>query len=115
MDDYKKYTKIRNTVSTKLKHAEANHNQSRFTQANIDSSDTWKNVKQILGSTRSNFPIQIMAERKLITKPIEMATAVNKFFLEKILKLKESTKLDPENATKELENFLERKELPVRN
>ena len=66
----------------------------------------------MLGSARSSFPTQILAEGKLISKPLEMAKAVNKFFLDKIIKLKENSPADHTNATDALESYLQEKTLP---
>ena len=95
-----------------MKNAEANHNKSKFSEENLESADAWKNVKQILGSIRSSFPTQILVEGKLISKPMEMATAVNKFFLNKIIKLKEAANPDHTNATKLLDSFVKEKTFP---
>ena len=112
VEDYEKYKEKRNEVSTKLKNVESNHNKSKFSNEKIEPADVWKSTRQILGAPRSNFPTQILAEGKLISKPLEMAKAVNKFFIEKILKLKENSGDNHINATRGLQSYLEKKDLP---
>ena len=112
--DYDKYKSKRNEVSTRLKSAEFNHHKSKFSDKDLEPGDVWKNAKQVLGSTRSSFPTQILSEGRLISKPLEIAKAVNKFFLEKIMKLKENAQDDDHlNATKGLESYLKNKNLPA--
>ena len=111
-DDYDKYKQKRNEVTTRLKDAEVNHNKAKFSEDNLGSAEVWKSAKQILGANRSSFPTQILAEGKLISNPLEMAKAVNKFFLNKIIRLKEDSKADHTTATKGLETYLESKDIP---
>ena len=104
-------TKI-NLVSTKLKNAEAEHHKNKFAKEDLSSSDIWQGAKQILGSVKSNFPTQILAGGKLLSNPLQMAKAVNEFFLNKIVKLKKDTPVNIDEAVKELETFLETKNIP---
>ena len=70
-------------------------------------------AKQILGAVKSNFPTQILAGGKLLSNPLKMASAVNEFFLAKIIKLKENyPSVNQDEATKELETFLNSKDIP---
>ena len=109
VEDYDKYKSKRNEVSTRLKNSELNHHKSKLSDKELEAGDVWKNAKQVLGSARSSFPTQILAEGKLISKPLEIASAVNKFFLNKILKLKETGQDDHTDATKGLEEYLKKK------
>ena len=113
VEDYDKYKSKRNEVSTRLKNSELNHHKSKFSDKELEAGDVWKNAKQVLGSARSSFPTQILAEGKLISKPLEIASAVNKFFLNKILKLKETGQDDHTDATKGLEEYLKKKKPPT--
>ena len=110
---YEKYKEKRNLVSTKLKHAEADHNKSKFNKEDLSPSDIWQGAKQILGSVKSNFPTQILAGGKLISNPLKMASAVNEYFLDKIMQLKNSNDSENlEDATEELKHFLKSKTIP---
>ena len=77
---------------------------------NLNSIDVWQGAKQILGAVKSNFPTQSLAGGKLLSNPLKMASAVNDFFLAKIIKLKENDpSVNQDEATKELETFLNSK------
>ena len=99
-------------MSTKLKNAEAEHHKNKFAKEDLSSSDIWQGAKQILGSVKSNFPTQILAGGKLLSNPLQMAKAVNEFFLNKIVKLKKDTPVNIDEAVRELETFLETKNIP---
>ena len=71
----------------------------------------WNDVKSVLNSTRSQFPSQILIAGKLLSKPIEMATAMNKLFLDKIQLLKMETG-NGERPSEELKKYLLNKTLP---
>ena len=80
MDDYKEK---RNLVTTKLKDAKTKYYKSKFAEKDMLASDIWSNVKMILGNVRSQFPPQILLNGRLLSKPIEMATEMNKYFIKK--------------------------------
>ena len=110
VDTFEKYKEKRNLVSSKLKNAESEHNKAKFNKSDLTSQDIWQGTKQILGGIKSNFPTQILAGGKLISNPLKMAIAVNKFFLDKIVQLKSSEYSN--EATDVLESFLNTKEIP---
>ena len=110
---FEDYKEKRNLVSTKLKHAESEHHKSKLGKSDLSPSDIWQGAKQILGSFKSNFPTQILAGGKPISNPLKMAVAVNEYFLEKIVKLKnDNATVNQNDATDVLENFLSDKDIP---
>ena len=111
---YERYKEKRNLVTSKLRQAEANHHKSKFEKNDLSSADIWKGAKQILGSVKSNFPTQILAGGKLLSNPLQMASAVNRYFLDKISELKNlnDNLQSGDDATIELEKFLSDKNIP---
>ena len=99
-------------MSSRLKQAESEHHKSKFNKSDLSSADIWQGAKQILGGVKSNFPTQILAGGKLISNPLKMAIAVNQYFLDKIIQLKNSSPDNHNEATKVLKNFLSSKEIP---
>ena len=59
-------------------------------QCGKDSGKIWKSVKNILHWLSNGSPNRLFYEGKLISKSQELATAQNKFFLDKIRKIKEN-------------------------
>ena len=88
-DTYSRYKTKRNEVTSKMKHAKTNYYKQKFEDQSATSSDVWKTASQVLGKVRSTFPSQIVINGKLLSKPIEMATAMNHFFIKKIAELKD--------------------------
>ena len=100
--DYDDYKVKRNLVSTKLKDAKTNYYKSKFSDKNMSSCDLWRNVNTVLGNVRSQFPPQILINGKLLSKPRDMANAMNKFFIDKIATLKTNNNIIEENALQQL-------------
>ena len=79
----------------------------KFSNEQASSSEMWKDAYSALGRFRSQFPTQIVVFGKLISKPIEIATEMNAYFIKKISDLKPNSENNtPEDATAELKLFL---------
>ena len=71
-----------------------------------------RQVNTVLGNVRSQFPPQILIDGRLLSKPIEMATAMNNYFINKIADLKTNVDIIIENAVKLLNDYVEQHTLP---
>ena len=113
LDDFDKYKVERNKVTYMLRNAKKNYYDEKFNDENASSSEIWKTAYSALGSFRSSFPSQVMIFGNLVSKPILLASGMNKFFVRKIEDLKgnDSPSIHPE-ATDVLRSFLSRKEIP---
>ena len=107
-----RYKKLRNEVSTKLKTAEAEYYKSKFEEESMNSKDLWGKAYQVLGKYRSEFPSQMLFGNKLLSKPIEIADAMNTFFVEKIAKLKEEPR-NQDDPLRELKTFISKRKPPT--
>ena len=94
-----------------MKSAESNHHKEKFSNHQEDPKETWKAAYQILSKSRCDFPSQMMFGTKLISKPLEIANEMNKFFVSKIEKLKTRNVSTSESLT-ELNTFLSKKNIP---
>ena len=110
-ETYQKYKMKRNEVSTLMKSAESNHHKEKFSNHQEDPKETWKAAYQILGKSRCDFPSQMMFGTKLISKTLEIANEMNKYFVSKIEKLKTRNVSTSESLT-ELNTFLSKKNIP---
>ena len=112
-EDFNKYKRLRNKVVAKLKKAKSNYYQEKFNDPSLTPKETWKNAYQLLGSSKSSFPNQIIINNTLVSKPINMASGMNNFFLDKIRKLKNENvnQTDFQQASEELVKFLSGKSL----
>ena len=112
-DDYNNYKTQRNLVTYKMRSAEKDYHSEKFNDDQATSSQMWKNAYSILGKFRSQFPSQIIIFGKLISKPIEIATEMNKYFIKKISDLKSQSEEDQlEDPSAELKTFLASKTVP---
>ena len=111
IEDFNQYKVLRNLVVSKMKKAKINYYREKFNDNSASPKDLWKNAYQILGSSKSCFPRQIIINNKLVSKPIEMATGMNNYFLNKIRKLKQENdhEINFEEATRKLKAFLAKK------
>ena len=98
---------MRNKVSTNLKNAKSKYYNNKFEES-LNTKEMWKLSYQILGKSRSSFPSQMMFGHKLVSKPMEIAKEMNEYFINKIRKLKESSRFNAD-PLKELRNFLSTK------
>ena len=114
VEDFDKYKNERNKVTYMLRNAKKDYFDEKFSDEKASSSDIWKTAYTVLGSFRSTFPSQIMISGKLISKPIQLATGMNEFFIQKISDLKsaEGHNNNLEEANDVLKNFLSSKEVP---
>ena len=112
-EDFNKYKRLRNKVVAKMKKAKTEYYRGKFNDPSLSPKETWKNAYQLLGTSKSGFPNQILINNNLVCKPIEMASGMNTFFLEKIAKLKRENirETNFEQATEELVKFLSGKNL----
>ena len=81
--DFNLYKAKRNEVSMMQKSAKAEYYNKKFEDESASCGDVWKNAYTLLGSFRSSFPSQVVIFGNLVSKPIELATEMNKFFINK--------------------------------
>ena len=105
---FNNYKEKRNLVTSKLKVAKLNYFKTKLKDKNASSKEMWNDINSIIGNVRSQFPSQILIGGKLLSKPIEMATAMNNFFITKIKNLKQDN-MSEDIPTEELKAYLENK------
>ena len=94
---------FRNEVTYQLRNAEKTYYHQKFDDKDATSGDIWKSAYTLLGTFRSSFPSQLVIFGNLVSKPINLATEMNKFFIQKISALKEgdidNNDINQEDAT----------------
>ena len=111
--DHDEYKVKRNLVTYKMRNAEKDYFKEKFNNDQATSSELWQTAYSVLGKIRSQFPSQIVVFGQLVSKPIKIATEMNKFFIQKISDLKtETEEIQPEDPTSELKSFMSSKNLP---
>ena len=91
-----------------MKKAKVNYYNEKFSDPTQTPKETWRTAYQLLGLSKSSFPNQIIINNKLFSKPCDMASGMNQFFLEKISKLKEENEQETDflEATEELRTLI---------
>ena len=111
-DDFNKYKLRRNEVTMMQKTAQVEYYKKKIEDEG-SSKSVWRTSFEILGNNKTSFPPQILHRGKLLSKPIEIATEVNEFFIDKIRKLKnEFETLDNTEPLTELKAYLSKKHVP---
>ena len=103
--DWKNFKVMRNKVIKRQRTEEFMGQKARLDQSCMDSSQTWKQVKNILNWEGASSPNQLFHDGTLYTKSQDIATAQNQFFLDKVKSIKNnlpSPSIDPLGKLKEL-------------
>ena len=114
LEDFNEYKEKRNEVSTKLKTAEKEYYENKFSsEEETSTKSTWRTAYEVLGNHRTSFPSQILHCGELLSNPTVIANAVNRFFVEKIRKLKEEFEPAQNDVPlAELKKYLSKKSVP---
>ena len=77
-----KYKTYRNLLSTLMKRSKDNYFRNYFSKNINDIKKTWKGIKSIISSSKSNFdgPQSIYCNNRYITDPVNVANTFNTFF-----------------------------------
>ena len=84
LEDWEKFKKLRNNLTSRLKHEKENWQQRKLENCDSNSGKIWDSVKGWLNWTSSGAPTQIFYNGKLENKSLSIAECMNKFFIEKI-------------------------------
>ena len=81
---------LRNKINNRLKSEERVWQKIKLNDCENNSKDLWKNVKKILSWKSSGSPNQLFVNGNLVTKPQDVASAQNEYFLDKIRTIREN-------------------------
>ena len=84
LEDWRIFRSLRNQTTTKIREDKKNWEAKRFDDEGNSSNDVWKSVKGWLGWNSGGTPSQLFSEGIIVTRPVELATSMNKFFIKKI-------------------------------
>ena len=89
-DDWRQFRALRNQFTSKSRSDKEAWEKEKLNDKQNSSTDIWKVVRGWLGWGSGGTPTQLHSEGKLVTSPAGIATTMNKFFLEKINRLRSS-------------------------
>ena len=87
-EDWRIFRSLRNQVTGKGREDKKNWEENKLDPKENSSTDVWKTVKGWLGWGTSGTPTQLFWEGRLVTSPRGICTTMNKFFIDKIRRLR---------------------------
>ena len=87
--DWKLFRSLRNQTTAKVREDQKKWEEQRFDKNRNTSTDTWRTVKGWLGWSSGGPPTQLFYEGRIVTKPLGLATSMNKFIIDKIKLLRQ--------------------------
>ena len=104
-EDWNNYKIIRNRVVSRQKSEGKSGQKIKLSECGQNSAKIWQNVKNILNWSTEASPSKLFYEGNMYTKSEEVASVQNKFFLEKVRKIKSNLPMptiDPLSKLKSL-------------
>ena len=107
-DDWKIFKRLRNKVISILKNEKINWQRNKFKKCEDekDSKQIWKNIKSWLNWTTSGAPTQLFYEGRLESCPSGLADCMNRFFIEKVSKLRNNLGQSEDNPLDNLQQLM---------
>ena len=95
------YKVLRNRINNRRKYEEKSFKSEKLKESINSSSNTWKVAKTFMDWTnKSGSPCQLDVSGKLVTRAVDIANTMNKFFVEKIHNIRSSITPLPNNFEK---------------
>ena len=104
--DWTIYKQLRNSVNNKLKADKKIWMTSQFDEKINSSSNIWRSVKIWLQWKTTGPPTQLFHNGQLINSPSGIANSMNKFFLDKVSKLRSGLPISKGNANNVLKRMM---------
>ena len=89
-DDWRLYRNLRNQVTSRMRSEKASWEKKRLDHTQNSSTDLWRSIKGWLSWKSAGPPSQLFADGVLISSPEGLATTMNRFFNNKVLKLRQA-------------------------
>ena len=87
-EDWRAFRALRNQVTKKCREDKKKWEKEKLDPNDNTTTDVWKTVKGWLGWGTSGTPTQLFWEGRLVTSPRGLCTTMNRFVLDKIIRLR---------------------------
>ena len=104
-DDWRMFRCLRNRANSIMKQEKKTWEQHRLSHLENNSATLWKSIKTWLNWKTSGPPTQLFHEGELIRKPGDLADTMNRFFIDKVNRLRAGippSNMDPLATTREV-------------
>ena len=88
-EEWRQYRSLRNQATAKGREDKRKWEEQKLDHCENSPADVWKTVKGWLGWGSTGPPTQLFSEGRVVTSPAGIASSMNRFFLDKIKKLRE--------------------------
>ena len=88
--DWNEYRRIRNDVVSRQKIECKNGQRKKLLECGQNTANIWKTVNNILNWSSEVSPNKLFFEGNMLSRSEDIASALNKFFLDKVRKIKEN-------------------------
>ena len=106
MLDWNEYRRIRNDVVSRQKIESKNGQRKKLLECGQNTANIWKTVNNILNWSSQVSPNKLFFEGNMLTRSEDIASALNKFFLDKVRKIKENLPLPTVDPLEKLKNLM---------
>ena len=89
-EDWRAYRSLRNQVTAKSRADKKAWEKQKLDHTKNSATGMWKTVKGWLGWSGGGPPTQLFSDGKLVTSPTGLGAAMNKFFVDKIKRIRAS-------------------------
>ena len=108
-EDWKAYKKLRNSVNNNLKGAKKIWQKEKMTYYSEDSRSTWKHIRSWIGWSSGGPPTKLLDNGILHSKPSELASIMNTFFVDKVENLRRNIPISNLNPLDQVRNLMQRR------
>ena len=106
-EDYRMYRSLRNQAVARVREDKKKWEEKKFDLDENTCSDTWKTVKSLLGWNTAGPPTQLFYLGRMVSKPMALATSMNKFFIDKIKGLRQKIPVVATDPLKQMKEAMQ--------
>ena len=104
--DWDEYKKLRNSINNSLKSEKKKWQENKISAFGSDTSSIWKNIKSWLGWSSGGPPSRLIENGVIYTKPSDLASIMNSFFINKVRNLRSNLPQNPGDPLKLVEKLM---------
>ena len=105
-NDWDEYKKLRNSINNSLKSEKKKWQENKISAFGSDTSSIWKNIKSWLGWSSGGPPSRLIEDGVIYTKPSDLASIMNSFFINKVRNLRSNLPQNPGDPLKLVEKLM---------
>ena len=95
IEDWEEFKKLRNSINKTIKSEKKQWQSKKLETFGNDTRSIWKNVKNWLGWSSGGPPTKLVDNGKVYTKPKDISSILNNFFVTKVRKLRQNIPPSP--------------------